>query len=232
MTRGEAPPQRPVHGGGGPTDPEPHDRPDLPELWSQRPRRRWLRWVVGTVAVIAIGAWALAAGSRLGEDPTLVESPLLGKPAPSFELPLLDGGSISSAELDGQPYVVNFWASWCVPCREEAPVLQSFHERWSDRGVVVLGVVYQDTASKAKDFRDEFRLTFPQALDPGGIAALDFGVFGIPETYVVDSRGIVMAKLIGAVGPNTLDIVLTQIEAGQTVTDRNDQYRTGPGDGG
>jgi cytochrome c biogenesis protein CcmG/thiol:disulfide interchange protein DsbE len=199
---------------------------------SQRRRRRWWRWTLGSVAVIAVGAWALIAGSRLGEDPTLVRSPLLGKPAPVFELPLLDGdGSISSADLQGRPYVVNFWASWCVPCREEAPTLQSFHERWSDRGVVMLGVVYQDTASEAREFRDEFGLTFPQALDPGGIAALDFGVFGIPETYVVDERGIVMAKLIGAVGPTTLDDVLAQIEAGQTVTDRNDRYRTGPDDG-
>ena len=232
MASGDAPPDRSLSDGGGPTDGDAYDRLDGPELWSRRPRRRWLRWVMGTVAVTAIGGWALVAGSRLGEDPTLVKSPLLGKPAPSFELPLLDGGSLSSADLAGQPYVVNFWASWCVPCREEAPILQSFHERWSGRGVTLLGVVYQDTASKAREFREEFGLTFPQALDPGGIAALDFGVFGIPETYVVDSQGIVMAKLIGAVGPATLDDVLAQIEAGQMVTDRNDQYRTGPDDNG
>jgi cytochrome c biogenesis protein CcmG/thiol:disulfide interchange protein DsbE len=204
-----------------------------PAPLSQRPRRRWLRWTAGSVAVIAVGAWALVAGSRLGQDPTLVKSPLLGKPAPAFELPLLDGdGSISSSDLQGRPYVVNFWASWCVPCREEAPVLQSFHERWSDRGVVMLGVVYQDTASEAREFRDEFGLTFPQALDPDGIAALDFGVFGIPETYVVDADGIVMAKFIGAVGPTSLDNALAQIEAGQTVTARNDRYRTSPDDDG
>lgn len=213
-------------------DGQPEDERDVPVLWSQRRRGAWLRWSLVIVAVTAIGVWALVAGSRLGEDPTQVDSPLLGKAAPSFDLPLLDGGSITSADLQGQPYVVNFWASWCVPCREEAPILQSFHERWSDRGVVMLGVVYQDTVSKAKDFRDEFGLTFPQASDPGGIAALDFGVFGIPETYVVDERGIVMAKLIGAVRPNTLDDVLSQIDSGQTVTDRNDQYRTGPDDDG
>lgn len=201
-----------------------------PDLWTRRPRRRWARWVVAAIAVTAVGAWALVAGARLGQDPTLVQSPLLGKPAPSFELPLLDGGTITSEELVGEPYIVNFWASWCVPCRDEAPILQAFHERWADDGVQLLGVVYQDTESKAAEFRDEFGLTFPQALDPGGRTAIDHGVFGIPETYVVDQRGIVMAKLIGAVGPTTLDDVLAQIRAGETVTDRNDQYRTSPDD--
>ena len=185
---------------------------------------------MAAIAVTAVGAWALVAGARLGQDPTLVQSPLLGKPAPSFELPLLDGGTITSEELVGEPYIVNFWASWCVPCRDEAPILQAFHERWADDGVQLLGVVYQDTESKAAEFRDEFGLTFPQALDPGGRTAIDHGVFGIPETYVVDQRGIVMAKLIGAVGPTTLDDVLAQIRAGETVTDRNDQYRTSPDD--
>jgi cytochrome c biogenesis protein CcmG, thiol:disulfide interchange protein DsbE len=203
---------------------------DVPEVWTARPRGRWLRWTLATVALTAVGAWALVAGSRLGQDATQVQSPLLGEPAPSFELPLLDGGTIDSADLQGQAYVVNFWASWCVPCREEAPVLQAFHERWSDRGVRLIGVVYQDTASKAEGFRDEFGLTFPQAVDPDGTTAIDFGVFGIPETYVVDERGIVMAKLVGAVGPTTLDDVLAQIRSGQTVTDRNERYRTSPDD--
>ncbi|MBW3645638.1 MAG: TlpA family protein disulfide reductase, partial [Actinobacteria bacterium] len=80
-------------------------------------------------------------------------------------------------------------------------------------------------------FRDEFGLTFPQAMDPSGRAALDFGVFGIPETYVVDGRGVVMAKLIGAVGPTTLDQVVVQVLQGETFSSKNDQYRTGPGDG-
>ena len=206
------------------------DDGERPELWSRRPRRRWLRWTVATTAVVLVGTWAIVAGSRLGQDPALVESPLLGKPAPSFDLPLLDGGAISSEDLAGEPYVINFWASWCVPCREEAPVLQSFHERWADEGVQVLGVVYQDSGAKAAEFRDEFGLTFPQAMDPGGRTAIDYGVFGIPETYVVDARGLVMAKLVGAVGPGTLDDVLGEIRTGQTVTDRNDRYRTSPAD--
>lgn len=195
-----------------------------------RRRRRPVHWIaVGSVAVVVLGLLTVFA-ARIGTDPTLVESPLLGKPAPSFDLPGLDGGRVRSPDLAGRPYVVNFWASWCVPCRQEAPHLRSFHERWAARGVEVIGIVWNDTESDARRFREEFGLRFPQAVDPGSRAALDFGVFGIPETYVVDGRGVVMAKLVGAVGPTTLDEVLTDVMAGETRTESNEDYRTGRSD--
>lgn len=159
----------------------------------------------------------------------MVRSPLIGKPAPAFALPALDGGMVRSDQFAGDVLVVNFWASWCVPCREEAPHLEAFSQRWSQRGVHVVGIVYNDTEGKARAFRDEFGLTYPQVMDPDGRAAIDFGVFGVPETFVIDGRGIVMAKLVGAVGPRTLDDVLARIEAGEEVTAENDRYRTQPG---
>ena len=181
------------------------------------------------IAVAAVVGWALVAGQQLGRDPSVVKSPLIGRAAPSFSLPGLDGGRVASSDYAGKAYVVNFWASWCVPCREEAPHLQSFSDRWSAEGVSVVGIVYNDDQDKASAFRDEFGLTFPQAMDPGGRAAIDFGVFGVPETYVIDERGVVMAKLIGAVGPTTLDEVLSRIRRGERYTAENDRYRTGPG---
>lgn len=192
-------------------------------------RRHYGRWVAIGVAVALVVGWALVAGRQLGRDPTLVKSPLIGRAAPSFSLPGLDGGRVGSADFRGEIYVVNFWASWCVPCREEAPHLQAFYDRWSGDGVQVVGIVYNDQEAKARGFRDEFGLTFPQAMDPGGRAAIDFGVFGVPETFVVDGRGVVMAKLIGAVGPTTLDEVLSRIRRGEQYTAENDRYRTGPG---
>ena len=200
------------------------------DVWqpARRRRRHPLRWAVVSLAVVLIVGWALVAGQRLGTDPTLVRSPLLGKPAPTFSLPGLDGAEVSDADYARRLYIVNFWASWCVPCREEAPHLQGFYERWSPEGVGMVGIVYNDTAAKARAFRDEFGLTFPQAMDPGGRAALDFGVFGIPETYVVDQRGVIMAKLIGAVGPGTLDRVVAQVLEGETFASENDRYRTAP----
>lgn len=191
-------------------------------------RRRLWRWLAGTLAVSAVVGWALVAGRQLGRDPTLVESPLVGRRAPSFSLPGLDGGRVASADYRGEIYVVNFWASWCVPCREEAPHLQDFYERRSQEGVGLVGIVYNDREDKARGFRDDFGLTFPQAMDPGGRAAIDFGVFGVPETFVVDGRGVIMAKLIGGVGPRTLDEVLSRIRRGEQYTAENDRYRTSP----
>jgi cytochrome c biogenesis protein CcmG/thiol:disulfide interchange protein DsbE len=204
------------------SSPEPQAKPTR--------RRRPVRWTgigIGIVVVMTIG---VVGGLNLGRnpDPSLAPSPLLGKPAPQWELPLLDGGTLSSAELVGGPYVVNFWASWCVPCRAEAPHLQAFAERHAGDAIDIVGIVWNDDADHARGFREEFGLTFPQVTDPGGRAALDFGIFGVPETYVVDGRGIVMAKLVGAVGPTTLDDVLAQVLGGEQVTSENDQYRTRP----
>ena len=183
---------------------------------------------VGAALALIVG-WAFVAGRSLGRDPTLVRSALIGKQASAFRLPALGGGEIDSAAYGGDVVVVNFWASWCVPCREEAPELEAFAERWSGRGVTLLGVVYNDDAAKAANFRDRFGLTYPQGLDPGGRAAIDFGVFGVPETFVIDRHGTVMAKLLGAVDAATLERVVAAVEDGDTTSISNDRYRTGPG---
>ena len=196
---------------------------------TERPRqRRWTWLAVSAVMVLVVG-WAFVAGQSLGRDPRQVESALIGKEAPGFRLPALEGSWIDSDSFRGEVLVVNFWASWCVPCREEAPELQSFAERWAGRGINVVGIVYNDEEAEAAGFRDEFGLTYPQVLDPDGRAAIDFGVFGVPETYVVDRDGIVMAKLAGAVNAATLDQVVAGMEEGRTASSRNDRYRTEPG---
>ncbi|MGH9138106.1 MAG: TlpA family protein disulfide reductase [Acidimicrobiales bacterium] len=182
--------------------------------------------VIGAVIWTTVVAW-----NQFGSDARQIDSPLIERPAPEFALPGLDGGTVSSADFTGRVYVINFWASWCVPCRQEAPHLEAFFQRWSPQ-VGLVGIVYQDRRSDAREFREEFGLSFPQAMDPDGRTAIDFGVFGVPETYVIDERGIVMAKLIGAVGPTTLDEVVAEVIAGATVTEQNDDYRTGPDDDG
>ena len=144
-----------------------------------------------------------------------------------LHLPGLDGGQVRSADYAGRPYIVNFWASWCVPCREEAPYLQAFAERWAGE-VELVGIVWNDEEDAARAFRDEFGLTYPQATDPEKRASLSFGVRGIPETYIISADGTVMAALLGAVGPRTLDDVVAEVLGGEQVTRSNDRYRSTP----
>ena len=173
--------------------------------------------------------WGFVAGRTLGRDPSLVRSALIGEPAPAFDLPSLDGGRLASASLRGEVVVVNFWASWCVPCVEEAPELEAFARQTEGMGVRLVGIVYSDVRDKAAAFRDRYGLTFPQAMDPGGRTAIDFGVFGVPETYVIGRDGTVMAKLLGGVDAVTLEQVVASVESGRTVSAQNGRYRTGPG---
>lgn len=199
---------------------------------SSLPRRRPsnpIRWTLLTIGVAIIVLLGVVFGLQLDRGGQITESPLVGKPAPDFDLPGLDGGRVRLADFVGRPVVINFWASWCVPCREEAPRLESFYQRYGAQGVGVIGIVWNDSASAAKRFRAEFGLTFPQATDPGLGAALEYGVRGVPETYVISANGIIMAKVIGAVGPTTLDDILVDVLSGRPRTERNEQdYRTDP----
>ena len=195
----------------------------------RRPRRsRPLRAVALAVGVVLIGL-VLVLGSRLGKDPALVRSPLLGKTAPQFSLPRFDQpGRVFSSQLSGRIYVVNFWASWCVPCWRETPALDAFYRQWQPRGVELVGILYNDTVEAALAFRRELEGAWPLADDPGGRTAIDYGVFGIPETFVIDERGIVMAKLTGAIGPGVLEDTLARLGAGsEPVFSENDQYQRG-----
>lgn len=193
----------------------------------RRVGRHALRWlaVPAAVAVFVLSV-ALAKGLH---QPAFAESALIGKQVPSFTLQSIGGGRpVESANFRGQVVVVNFWASWCVPCREEAATLEQFAQRNVGASVVLIGVLYSDTRSNALDFRDEFGLTYPLVDDPSGTTAIDFGVRGVPETFVIGPDGRVMARLIGAVGPTTLDDVVKRVLTGQTFSSKNEHYRSGP----
>ena len=191
-------------------------------------RRPVLRWLIVSSSLVVLVPFLYLLGDRIGKDPTLVDSPLLGKPGPAFDLPRIDtAGRVRSTDLTGRIVVVNFWASWCVPCREETPALEAFYQRYQPDGVELVGIGYDDRRGDALAFRRKLGGTWPIVDDPGGRVALDFGVRGVPETFVIDERGTIMAKLIGAVGPGTLESIVEQIRAGgEPVTERNDRYRT------
>lgn len=110
-------------------------------------------------------------------------------PAPDFKLPLFDGRTFQLADHRGQVVVVNFWASWCPPCRAEAPRLQAAYQAYRDRGVVFVGVDIQDTEDAARAFIDEFGLTYPNGPDHDLSITEAYGVTGIPTTFIIDREG-------------------------------------------
>jgi len=127
--------------------------------------------------------------------------------APDFDLPLLDGtGRVVLSSLRGKAVVLNFWASWCLPCKDEAPRLQAAWEKWRDRGVVFVGVDAQDFRGDAKRFVARYRLTYPIVHDGRGSTLGRFGVSGFPETWFVDREGrLVGARIQGPVSARELD---------------------------
>jgi cytochrome c biogenesis protein CcmG/thiol:disulfide interchange protein DsbE len=156
---------------------------------------RLRRWLIPLAAVPVIGL--LAYGFRA--NPRDVPSPLVRRPAPAFALTGFDGAPVSLEAHRGRVVVVNFWASWCVPaCYDEAPVLEAGWRAYRDRGLVVLGIDVQDTDPAARAFIERFGLSFPNAPDPGGRVSIDYGVYGVPETFFVDRRGTIRGKHVGA----------------------------------
>ncbi|MGH3053665.1 MAG: TlpA family protein disulfide reductase [Gaiellaceae bacterium] len=127
-------------------------------------------------------------------------APGVGSTAPAFTLRRLEGtGKVSLASYRGKPVVLNFWASWCQPCKGEASVLERDWASYRDRGVVFLGVDYHDLASDARRFVTAHELTFPMLEDGSGKVTGDYGISQVPETYVLDRQGRVVLHLAGPI---------------------------------
>lgn len=185
---------------------------------------RWLRLTGLVVAAVTI-IFAVVLASRFGSDPGLVESPLLGQTAPEFELPTLDGNqSLALSSLRGEVVVINFFASWCLECRKEHNDLVATAGAFSDQGVRFVQIGYQEDPASSLRYLEEAgtsEFTFYLA-DPGSRTAIAYGVFGIPETFFVDSDGTVVGKIIGEADAltlgATLDTILAGGSPGQTIT--------------
>ena len=144
------------------------------------------------VAVLALLAYGVAS---TGEDSDIDRAVARGErvEAPAIELPRLGGGEASLDDYKGQVVVLNFWASWCEPCRAESPLLQRWHERMQRQGGTVLGVDVRDVSSDARDFIREYGLTYPHLRDVDEEAMRDYDVPGLPETFVIDRQGRIAA---------------------------------------
>jgi cytochrome c biogenesis protein CcmG, thiol:disulfide interchange protein DsbE len=140
------------------------------------------------VAILALVGVAIAAAVGYGIFKPAPDSTDVGRGAPEFELELLGGGTLSSDELQGRPVVLNFFASWCVPCREEAPLFETVYRDYKDEGLQVVGVNIRDSEPDARGFIEEFEISYPVVRDPQEILATDIGVLGLPETYFIDAE--------------------------------------------
>jgi cytochrome c biogenesis protein CcmG/thiol:disulfide interchange protein DsbE len=168
-----------------------------PGMGSRRVPVGMLLWLVPVIALLVVIGYqtirtqqpeSITAGLARGQRPA----------APAFSLPQFDGGTLALASLRGKYVIVNFWASWCIPCRDEAPLLERAWREYRDRGLVVVGVNIQDLEPEARKFIAQYRVSYPNVRDRDGRVSRAYGTTGVPESFFVDRDGRVVRKFPGA----------------------------------
>ncbi len=199
---------------------DPNTEPQLPpDKEDERGGKMVWAAIAGAVIFIILG---VVFTGRFGGDPSISSSPLIGKPAPTDPIALMDGsGQISIADYAGDILVVNYWASWCLSCREEHPDLLKAAADYKDLGVTFIGVNYQDTYPNAVAFLDEMGWSEETVyvVDEGSTTAFQWGVLGIPETFFVNREGIIVGKVSGPSTYALLSRTLDQIILGESIGD-------------
>ena len=168
--------------------------------------------IIGLAIVAILVVLALAVRSRGAP-------PLESGSAPNFSLTTFDGQTYKLSDLKGRPVVINFWASWCIPCRDEAPGLQRTWQTYKDRGLLVIGVDYVDTDADAKKFIAEFQQNYPNGADLGTHISQAFHITGVPETYFIDKEGKLLQGIddqgrvkANFIGPLPEDVLVQRVE--------------------
>ena len=173
-------------------------------------RKHPIRSIAVLGVVLALGFVAVLA-TRPSAATRLAESPLLGKAAPFPATRTIDGERFDLSEMRGQWVVVNFFATWCTPCRVEHPDLLRFSRRHAQIGdASVVSVVYDDDVDSIREFLRKEGGDWPFVMDPEGKIALDFGVRGVPESYLVAPSGVIAARIVGGVRADQLERLLTE----------------------
>jgi cytochrome c biogenesis protein CcmG, thiol:disulfide interchange protein DsbE len=155
---------------------------------SERRSYRVALWVVPAVVFLGLLAWGLTGASG---------PPGPGDDAPAFSAPTLDGETLALDDLEGRPVLLNFWASWCVPCEDEAPMLRRAVARYGDR-VAFVGINIRDARSDATEFVDRYRLDYPHVRDDALTIYSDYGLTGQPESFLIDAGGRIVEHVPGA----------------------------------
>jgi len=167
--------------------------------------------IAALAVALVVVVFGIVLALNVGSDPQAdtKQSQLVGKSAPEFDLPNLAGGRVTLADVAGKSAIVNFWNSWCTPCRQEAPALDAFYEAHKDDSdFAMIGIVRQDETDSVKAYVEKNGVAWTVALDPGSVAALDFGTRGQPETYAISPGGVVAAAKYGKMSPKELELFL------------------------
>ncbi len=163
-----------------------------------------LLFVLGFLLVGGIFA-VMFYGLFYASNPSDIPSAQIGKQAHPFTITTFDGQTITLADLKGKPVVLNFWASWCVSCRQEAHILETAHQRYTPQGIVFIGIAINDTRDASLAFIHRYGKTYFLAPDDElGSISLDYGVTAVPETFLIDENGMIIEKVLGAIDRNTL----------------------------
>ena len=170
-----------------------------------------LLFIAGLVGVLASGFGKDPRDvfeTRLVEEDAAPEDRL---PAINFSLPTLDGETVTLSGLQGQPVVLNFWATWCQPCKLEHPYVLAAAEAYQPAGVIFLGVLHQDEPALARRYLKQAGQAFPTVYDDDNSTSIDYGVSGVPETFVIDAQGRIAKKFVGPVSPGEIEAVLKEL---------------------
>lgn len=146
--------------------------------------------IAGLLIAIAVAGLLLTQGDA-GNELSSKAATETKEPAPNFVIKLIDGKDFNFGDYKGKPVLINFFASWCLPCREEMPVLEQIVQEYQPKGVVFLGIAVDDTEAKMKDFIKKYGVTFPVGLDKTAEIQKSFGLYGIPTTYFIDKNGVI-----------------------------------------
>jgi cytochrome c biogenesis protein CcmG/thiol:disulfide interchange protein DsbE len=189
-----------------PAEPDSHaEAPPAPPS----PARR-MAVVVASLAVLGLLAWASFAVLSRGSDESA--SALLGLPVPPLSLADAESGEVFQLAAPGKVLVVNFWAPWCIPCRPEHEMLNRVALDLSPDEVTIVGITYQSEPDDVRSFLDEVGRNIRSFADADGRAAIEFGVTGVPETFVVDASGIVRRHVVGPLDDGQLERLVTEVE--------------------
>jgi cytochrome c biogenesis protein CcmG/thiol:disulfide interchange protein DsbE len=184
------------------------------ELRSTTPRTPWRgrRWLfvaiaIGVLALLGLLFWGMQRGPRT----TVGTAAAINRPAPNFTVTTLDGQQLTMSELRGKTVVLNVWASWCDPCKQEAGELNRAYAQYQGRNVAFIGIAFNDDTDPMREFVARYGVPYPVALDPEGKISIDLGITGVPETYIITPDGQMTQKWIGPITAKQLATLLAPL---------------------